>query len=160
MQHGTFRVRSFSLALWVGLAFGLSPACAPRSFELTPDSRWSTVLIRPSIVYDRAWDQTVDLLVRHFDIEVMSKEDGYVRTDWMYRWTGELTDDYRVRVTVKFSPDRSRAEVKTEAEYGGPGDWMLGSDRRLQSEMEDALRDRIGRAGSAPPSRDGSPKSG
>lgn len=136
------------LVLVAGLSLSLLSTCAPRSFERTPESRWATVLVRPSIVYDRAWDQTIDLLVRHFDIEVMSKEDGYVRTDWMYRWTGELTDDYRVRVTVKFSPDRSRAEVKTEAEYGGPGDWVLGSDRRLQSEMEDALKDRIGRTGS------------
>jgi len=134
--------------LLAGLLLGLLlSGCGPKSFVKTSASPWSTVLVRPSISYDRAWDQTIDLLVRHFDLEVMSKEDGYVRTDWMYRWTGELTDDYRVRVTIKFSADRTRAEVKTEAEYGGPGEWVLGSDTRLQAEMDDALKDRIGGTG-------------
>jgi hypothetical protein len=145
MKNRSSSSRAATLGTWVWVALMLS-ACGPRNFVKSPTAPWTTVLVRPGITYDRVWDQTVDLLVKHFDIEVLSKEDGYIRSDWMYRWTGETTEDYRVRVTVKFSPDRSRCEVKSEAEWGGPGEWILGTDRRLEREMQDALRDRIGRA--------------
>ncbi|RLE15041.1 hypothetical protein DRJ04_01200, partial [Candidatus Aerophobetes bacterium] len=59
------------------------------------------------------------------------KENGYIRTAWLYTWTGELRKDYRVRATIKFSQDRSKIEVKSEANYYTGKDWMIGSDTAL-----------------------------
>lgn len=48
----------------------------------------------------------MDLAARCFDIEVLSKEDGYLRTGWSYSWTGGLNEYYKVRTIVKFSPNK------------------------------------------------------
>lgn len=122
----------------------LSGCGGPPNFVKSPQVSWAAVSVRPDISYDRAWDSLVGLLVKHFDMEVLSKEDGYLRTTWHYRWTGELTEDYRVRVIAKFNADRSACEVKAEAEYGGPGDWVIGTDTRLLQEVQGAMLGTIG----------------
>ncbi len=50
---------------------------------------WASVELREDVEYERAWDAVVDTLIRRFDVEVLSKEDGYVRTNWLYTWTGK-----------------------------------------------------------------------
>lgn len=140
------RTGYFSRIAWILLAVSIgAAACSPRHFVASPSPPWKSVAVRPGISFDRVWDQTVDLLVRHFDIAVLSKSDGYIRTEWLYRWTGKVTEDYRVRVTVKFTPDRTRCDLRAEAEYGGPDEWVLGFDQRLERELLESLQDRIGR---------------
>jgi len=55
--------------------------------------------------YDKAWSSVVDLLVRQLDLEVLSKENGYLRTNWLYSWTGELSEcnTSRQRIEGSFS---------------------------------------------------------
>lgn len=40
-----------------------------------------------------------EALVR-LDREVISEEGGYTRTAWLYAWTGEPREDYRIRVII------------------------------------------------------------
>jgi ribosomal protein S17E len=111
----------------------------------TLEPTWSSVKIRPEVPYDAAWACLVDALVKRFDVEVMSKEDGYVRTGWMYSWTGKVLEDYRVRVTAKFSPDRTKVEIKSEAEYGGANNWVIGYDTRLLETLKADIVSAMGR---------------
>jgi len=142
VDHSLTRSLAASLVM---VAAALLMGCGgPPNFVKTPEVQWTKVPVRPDVAYDRAWDSVVGLLVKHFDMEVLSKQDGYMRTSWFYRWTGELTEDYRVRVIVKFSGDRSTCEVKAEAEEGGPGDWVMGTDSRLLQEIQGAIRGTIG----------------
>lgn len=133
------------------VAIGALVACAgcmaPGTFVKTPQPAWAAVEIRPDIPYEKAWEGFVDSLVKKFDVEVISKENGYIRTGWCYSWTGKTADDYRVRVTAKFSPDHGRVEVKSEAEYGGPGKWVPGYDRGLLESMKKDLESSIGKTG-------------
>ena len=69
------------------LAVLLLGACAPTTFVRTMEPNWNTVEIRKGLSGDAAWDAVVDLAARRFDIEVLSKEDGYLRTGWSYSWT-------------------------------------------------------------------------
>ena len=115
------------------------------SFVETLEPTWATVEIREDLKYDKTWPSLVDSLVKKFDIEVMSKEDGYIRTGWMYSWTGQVKDNYRVRVTAKFSPDRTKVEVKSEAEYGGRGKWVAGFDTRLLETLKTDIMGNMGR---------------
>jgi len=79
----------------------------PVTFIQTLEHAWASIEIREDVPYDRAWASVVDLIVRKFEAEILSKEDGYLRTTWLYTWTGELREDYRVRVTVKFVPEKT-----------------------------------------------------
>lgn len=118
---------------------------APISFVQTLEPSWANIEIIEGMEYDKAWSSVVDLLVRQFDIEVLSKENGYLRTNWLYSWTGELREDYRVRVTVKFSQDKSKVEVKSEANYYTSGGWVIGSDTVLLQTLKTDIMGTIGR---------------
>jgi len=116
----------------------------PDSFVKTMEPGWTSIEVAEEIGYDKAWASVVDLLVKKFDIEILSKENGYVRTDWLYTWTGEMRKDYRVRVTIKFSQDRSRVEIKSEANYYTGKNWMIGTDTTLLETLKADITGTIG----------------
>jgi hypothetical protein len=116
--RGNTNVKYFNsrfLALIAGVM--LMSACAPATFVRTMDPHWNTITIRRGLSADQAWDSVVDLAAKRFDIEVISKENGYLRTGWSHSWTGTLSDVYKVRAIIKFNPDKTRIEVKSEAQY-------------------------------------------
>ncbi|HMA84690.1 MAG TPA: hypothetical protein VKN73_03230 [Desulfosalsimonadaceae bacterium] len=121
-------------------------SCAPKTFVKTLEPTWATTEVRDDISYEEAWNTVVDTLVKDFDMEVLSKRDGYIRTNWLYTWTGEVNQRYRVRVTCKFTPDKEKLELKSEAEYKGPGGWTRGYDTRLLSTLKSDIMGKIGRA--------------
>jgi len=117
----------------------------PVTFVQTLEHAWTSIEIREDVEYDRAWASVVDLIVRKFEAEILSKEDGYLRTTWVYTWTGELREDYRVRVTVKFSPDRSKVDIKSEANYLRGENWIIGSDTALLQTLKADIMGIVGR---------------
>ncbi|OGV62771.1 MAG: hypothetical protein A2283_13660 [Lentisphaerae bacterium RIFOXYA12_FULL_48_11] len=135
-------IACITMAVMLGL---LSGCMAPRTFVRTLEPTWATIELRTDVPYEKAWASLVDSLVKRFDIEVISKEDGYIRTGWLYSWTGRAMETYRVRVTAKFSPDHSKVEVKSEAEYGGPGNWTAGYDTRLLETLKTDIMGNMGR---------------
>ena len=123
----------------------LAGCVAPRTFVKTMEPTWAAVEIRTDLPFDQAWEAIVDTLVKRFDLEVISRQDGYLRTNWLYTWTGKVRENYRVRVTAKFSPDHKKVEVKSEAEYGGAGMWVMGYDTRLLETIKTDVMGTIGR---------------
>lgn len=118
---------------------------APISFLKTMEPTWASVEIRNGLKYEKSWATVVDLLVRKFDLAVLSKENGYMRTAWLFSWTGEMREDYRVRVTIKFSQDRSKVEIKSEANYRERRGWVAGSDTALLTTLKTDLMGTVGR---------------
>ena len=136
----------------LGLAVALvSASCAPTTFVQTMDPGWNSVEIREELSYEDAWEAIVDTLARKFDIEILSKEDGYLRTGWLYSWTGKLEESYKVRAVVKFTPDKRKVEIKSEAQhyssgvFGLGGGWVMGTDERLTTTMRTDIMGKIGR---------------
>ena len=117
----------------------------PVTFIQMLEPSWASIEIAGNMKYEKTWSAVVDLLVRRFDLEVLSKENGYLRTTWLYSWTGELREDYRVRVTIKFSFDRSKVEIKSEANYQRASGWVLGSDTALLQTLKSDIMGTIGR---------------
>ncbi|VGO20642.1 hypothetical protein [Pontiella sulfatireligans] len=139
-------MKRINLALLLGSSLILLSGCmAPKTFVRTMEPTWASVEIRSDESYDKAWAAVVDTLVKRFDMEVLSKEDGYARTSWLYTWTGKVNESYRVRVTVKFNPERTKCEIKSEAEFGGAGNWVMGYDSRLLSTIKTDVMGNIGR---------------
>ena len=120
-------------------------ASAPVSFTTTQTSSWSAVEIRKDVDYNRAWNTAYELLVKNFDIEAANREDGYIRTAWLYTWSGEYLSAYRVRLTVKFSPDRANLQFRPEAQFRSGENWLVGTDTRLVSTIKTDLMGTVGR---------------
>ena len=126
------------------------PACgAPATFVRAssmadPQEQWSTIEVRTTVSYDQAWEAVLDTLVKQFELAILSRPDGYMRTNWFYTWGGTRSEKYRVRVTVKFSADYTRVSLKSEAEYGGEGRWEPGYDTRLLTQLKNDMMGLVG----------------
>jgi len=138
-------LRRVVVTLCLTAALGLGACSAPSSFVRVSEAGWSTVELAPGVNPDEAWDSVVDILAKKFDLEMISKEGGYVRTGWSYTWTGMRTEDYRVRAVVKFTPKRDQVQIRSEAEYGKEGSWVMGTDDRLLSTLKTDIAGAVAR---------------
>jgi len=106
------------------------------------DGGWASVPISGRIEYDLLYEDVVSLVSKRFEIEMLTKESGYIRTKWDYRFAtdGEVSNTYRTRITIKLSPQRNRIEVKSEAEKLRGKSWIQGCDTRLLETMKQDLQ--------------------
>jgi hypothetical protein len=120
---------------------------APDASASVQDPGWTSIEVRDNLSFDQAWEEAVDLVARRFDLEMVSKDGGYVRTTWAYDWLtpGEESHDYRVRTVLKFSPDHKRLDLKSEAQYQDDGDWSIGTDSQLTRALRTDLMGVVGR---------------
>ncbi len=117
----------------------------PRSFSTTQSPGWASVELREDLEYEPAWETVLELLIKNFDIDVALREEGYIRTGWLYSWSGEYLSYYRVRVTLKFSADGTTLQFKPEAQLLKDENWRIGTDTRLVSTMKTDLMGTVGR---------------
>ena len=91
--------------------------------------------------------EVIDVVARRFEMDMISKDGGYGRTNWCYTWNdnGKFTEKYRTRVIFKFSNDRKKVDIKTEAEFGGGTSWIRGFDTRLLSTIKQDISGAVGR---------------
>ena len=134
--------RSIAQLAFLGLA---GCASAPLSFVQITEPGWTAVEIRSELGYEQAWQQVVDVIARRLEPEMISKDGGYVRTKWSYTWTGASLADYRVRAIIKFSPDHSHVSIRTDAQYGGAGERVPGTDTSLTSTLKTDLMGLVSR---------------
>jgi len=128
----------------------LLQSCSPlrKNFVRAADGgTWSSILIREGLSYDQAFNEVVDVCAKRFEMDMISKDGGYGRTNWSYTWNtkSKYTKKYRTRVIFKFSADRSKVDVKTEAEYGGEPRWVKGFDTRLLQTVKQDVSGVVGR---------------
>lgn len=120
----------------------------PSSFvKATDGGTWSSILIREDLEYDKAFNEVLDVVAKRFEMDMISKDGGYGRTNWIYTWNtkGKYTEKYRTRVIFKFSSDRTKVDIKTEAEFGGEPKWIKGFDTRLLQTMKQDISGVVGR---------------
>ncbi|MDR2591712.1 MAG: hypothetical protein LBC59_02760 [Chitinispirillales bacterium] len=109
------------------------------------EAGWASIPISDRVDYNVLYDDVVSLVSRKYEIEMLSKESGYIRTKWTNRTvttTGQIqvTEDYRSKITIKLSPQRSKIEVNSEAEKMINGSWILGCDTRVLETIKQDLR--------------------
>lgn len=128
----------------------LASGCAPKTFVRSSPG-WKVIELRPGLLknYDEAWQTTVDTVARDWDIEILDKQSGYLRTAWLYGISGGPYERYRGRLTVKFPQvkEPEKAELKTEAQWleDRPLGWVSGFDSAFQRDVFTALSGRLGR---------------
>ena len=129
------------------VALVVTGCMAPKSFVRIMEPTWSSVELRPGMTYDDAWKEVLDVLAKKFEIEMISKDGGYLRTSWIYTWwkAGQMTQNYRVRAIIKFAPNRDKVDIKTEAQYLQRGQWVVGTDTRLLQTVKTDIMGVVGR---------------
>ena len=134
------------LILTALLTVALAGCSTPKSFVRVMEPTWSSVEIRPGMKYEDSWKETLDVPANKFEIEMISKDGGYLRTSWIYTWwkAGQITQNYRVRAIVKFAPNRETVDIKTEAQYLEGGQWVLGTDTRLLQTVKTDIMGLVG----------------
>ena len=143
ISRGGLKMKKILPVLIIFILFNC--ASPPRTFVKTMEPTWAAVPIRSGLQYDVAWSTIVDLLIRKFDLEVLNKDEGYIRTGWLYTWTGELLDNYRVKVVIKFSANRKVLGIKSEAHYSKGGKWVQGTDEELLRTLKADIMGLVGR---------------
>ncbi len=143
--HGVSVV--LATVLMIGCGGGLRP---PPTFIRTLDEAgtWRSIEVRSGLEGDELWTTTVDAMARSFDLEVMDKPSGYIRTSWKFTFirSGEVIDRYRARIVVKFQgTDWTTLEVKSEANWLSDRGWEVGYDSRLLEDVFGDLQGRLGR---------------
>jgi hypothetical protein len=106
------------------------------------DGGWSSVPISDKVDYNLLYDDIVSRISRSYEIDMISKETGYIRTKWNNRnvTNGQVTNSYRTKVTMKLSPQRSKIEVNAEAEKLEDEGWVQGCDTQLLENLKQDLR--------------------
>lgn len=130
----------FSVAL-----FGCGTG-APESFMRMTKQYWEIVTIKPSINYNDAWERVIYIITKKFELEMISKEDGYVRSAFGASYFTEdmQNDKYQVRIVVKFTPDHKKLEFKIESRIWDGKIWQNGSDVRVAANMRKDFLNSLG----------------
>jgi hypothetical protein len=151
--------KSFSLFVFIGIV-ALLQSCSgsklggkpPSSFVVATDGgTWSSISIREGLTYEKSFNEVLDVCAKRFEMDVISKEGGYGRSNWIFTWNtiqtkkGVNTKKYRTRVVFKFSADRAKVDIKTEAEFGGENSWIRGYDTDLLQTMKQDIMGVVGR---------------
>lgn len=143
--------------IFLPLIFGLFfvVGCEPATFVKQP-AGWKTIELRNDMqeTYTKAWQVAVDTVARQWDVEILDKDSGYLRTAWKYGiagTTGSTSARYRGRISLKFATAEqespTKVEVKTDASWLDNYNllWIDGYDTSLQRDVYDVLSARLGR---------------
>ena len=123
----------------------------PRTFvaNRSDTAEWKVLEIREGLSNDQAWAIYVDTLSQKYDLEVIQKDGGYIRTAWKFTFQdGEkISDRYRTRFVVKLSgtPNWDKAQLKCESNWLEDEGWIAGYDSHLLEEMYGDIQGKIGR---------------
>ncbi len=128
----------------------------PESFIRTYDEPgiWRSFEVRKNLTKENLWRTIVDAISVNYDLEVIEKESGYLRTSWKFTyveedwWGGGITDRYRSRIVLKFvEEDWKILRVKCESHWMDPNkkSWVMGYDKLLLEDVFGDLQGRIGR---------------
>jgi len=148
----TTSISTPSVLLIACLAF-FSSGCAPKTFVRSAPG-WKMIELNDALVnnYDEAWQKSVDTIARNWDIEILDKDSGYLRTAWVYGISGGPQLRYRGRITLKYPEIKTptKTEVKTAAEWWASGNlyapvWVQGFDSAFQRDVYSELGGRLGR---------------
>jgi len=103
---------------------------------------WTTIPFSERVDYSLLWEDVTSLVSKRFEIEMVTKESGYIRTKWDYRFAtdGRTSQSYRTRVTLKINEKRKNIEVRSEAEKLKGSSWIQGCDTRVLETMKQDLK--------------------
>jgi len=122
----------------------------PPNFIRTYDeaATWQIIELRNTLNKDSIWAILTDVISGKFDLEVLDKDSGYIRTSWKYTYIvrSQVVDRYRTRVVLKITDiNWKMLRIKSEANWLSKGGWEQGYDTLMLEDTVNDLKNRIGR---------------
>ena len=143
--------RSITLLVVACLVILIGCAMPPKTFRKTYDEPgiWKVVDVRQGLEKDVVWRMLVDTLSQKYDLEVLEKNSGYLRTSWKYTQVsrfGTVSDRYRSRIVVKLlGTDWGKVQIKCESNWLSDRGWLMGYDSRLLEDVFGDIQGKVGR---------------
>ena len=107
------------------------------------ENNWITYEVREGLDYNEAWRVVVDaLLTRGYQFETLSKDDGYMKTEYLHETVESQGVEVRTRVSVKFTYGRRTVRIKVDEDYM-IGYKEPGVDIPRVADLKVELRDRL-----------------
>jgi hypothetical protein len=104
---------------------------------------WITYEVREGLSYNDAWMIVVDaLLTRGYQFETLSKDDGYMKTEYYHETVESQGVETKTRLSVKFTYGRRTVRLKVDEEYI-VGYKQPGVDIPRVADLKVELRDRL-----------------
>jgi len=134
-------IAAMTLFLFAGCGLG-----APDSFMQMNRQYWESMDVKSTVKYDDAWQRVIYIITKKFELEMVSKEDGYVRSSYGQSYfTEDLQNErYQIRIVAKFTPDRKKLEFKIESRMWDGKIWHNGSDVRVAANMRKDFLNSLG----------------
>lgn len=109
----------------------------PKSFVAQP-AGWNTIQMRENIQKNNAWSTVVSVISENYDIEVMEKESGYIRTNWVV--VGDTTN----RIIAKLE-NNNTLRIKVESKYYDKltENWVNGYSTTVTDAVKQDLSGRL-----------------
>ena len=148
-------MRFFRTVLFVNLLW-LIMSCAsqPTTFVETHDEVgvWKAINLHNNYGIfqnknQEIWRRVVDVLSEKYDLEVLDRPSGYLRTSWKYLLLDDSQEKYRSRVIIKMQGTLwHTAKLKTEAQWWDNSRqvWITGYDTAILEEIYQDIQGRIG----------------
>jgi hypothetical protein len=115
--------------------------CMPAITE--PDTGWITYEVRDGLSYNEAWMVVVDaLLTRGYQFETLSKDDGYMKTEYYHETVETQGVEVRTRILIKFTYGRRTVRMKVDEDYI-IGYKQPGIDIPRVADLKLEMRDRL-----------------
>ena len=111
---------------------------------LTDDNAgWITYEVRDGLTYNEAWMVVVDaILTSGYHFETLSKDDGYIKTEYKHEIVESQGVEVRTRISIKFTYGRRTVRMKVDEEYL-VGFKEPGVDVPRVADLKAELRDRL-----------------
>ena len=114
--------------------------------------RWKTIILNDTFKgdFDAAWSKTVNTIAHDYDIEMLEKDSGYLKTGWRWIPGGTYNVHYRGRITIRYPTTESPSNVEfiTDAQWLSDPDrhvWVEGFDRVFERDVYTSLSGVLGR---------------
>ena len=110
------------------------------------EAEWAKIQLNDKLSYDQAFGIVLELVSDKYEMEMISKDGGYMRSAWnqLRDRKGKKIKDQRCRITIKFNHDQTQLQVKTECQKLKKGDWEDGEDTALSKQIKDDIRGVLG----------------
>jgi len=109
-------------------------------------AEWAKIQLNDHLTYDQTFAMVIETLSNKYELDMISKDGGYIRTAWNYLTDrkGKKIKDQQSRVTVKFNHDKTQLQVKTETQKLVKDEWVDGEDSALSTQLKEDLRGAVG----------------